>query len=126
MTPTELICDELREMGLAPRIISADGFIQQTAVEITQIIQTGRFKNERLTFAIGFQESSYPDYPPHFIYVAELPEPQLPVHASFNFDNRQWRAFSVPPSDFWDNLPASEKNMKTFVNRHLLRFWRQI
>lgn len=126
MTPTELICAELREMGLEPQIISANGFIQNTAVALRQQAPTGRFKNQSFTIAIGFQEDSYPDYPPHFIYVAELPDPQLPVHSSFDHDNCHWKSFSVPPSDFWDGLPAAQKNMKTFVNRHLLRFWSQI
>lgn len=126
MTPVDLICTELREMGFTPYIVSADGFTQNTAVALTEPIPTGRLKDQIFTFAIGFQESSYPDYPPHFIYVAELPSPQLPVHSSFDYDNRHWKAFSVPPSDFWDNLPASEKNMGTYVNRHLLRFWNQI
>ena len=126
MTPTDLICAELREMGLEPHIISANGFIQNAAVALSQRIPTGRFKDQTFNLAIGFQEDSYPDYPPHFIYVADLPSSQLPVHSSFDYDNRHWKAFSVPPSDFWDNLPASEKNMKTFLNRHLLRFWNQI
>ena len=126
MTPADLICAELREMGTEPHIISANNFIQNTAVTLTQKIPTGRFKGQTLTLAIGFQEDSYPDYPPHFIYMANLPDPRLPVHSSFDYDNRSWKAFSVPPSDFWDDLPASEKNMKTFVNRHLLRFWSRI
>lgn len=126
MTPTDLICTELRNMGLAPHIISANGFIQNTAVALSHQVPTGRFKDQTFALAIGFQEDTYPDYPPHFIYVAELPSTRLPVHSSFDYDNRHWKAFSVPPSDFWDNLPASEKNMKTFLNRHLLRFWSQI
>ena len=126
MIPAELICAELRELGLAPSVVVADGFIQNTAVVLEQPVTTGRFKNQTLTVAIGFQEHSYPDYPPHFIYVAELPDSRLPVHSSFEYDNRSWKSFSVPPSDFWDSLPASGKNMKTFVNRHLLRFWSQI
>lgn len=126
MTPADLICAELREMGLEPCIVSDSGFIQNTAVVLSQLIPTGRYKGQTFTFAIGFQEDSYPEYPPHFIYLAELPDSQLPVYSSFDYDNRNWKAFSVPPSDFWDNLPDKEKNMKTFVNRHLLRFWRQI
>ena len=126
MKPIDLICAELSELGLEPQIVSANGFIQQTAVTLIQQVPTGRFKDQSFTLAIGFQEDSYPDYPPHFIYVSDLPNEQLPVHSSFAHDDRQWKAFSVPPSDFWDNLPASEKNMKTFVNRHLLRFWSQI
>ena len=126
MTPTDSICAELSQLGLEPKIVSASGFIQHKAVALNQQVPTGRFKDETFILAIGFQEDSYPDYPPHFVYVAELPSEQLPVHSSFTYDNRQWKAFSVPPSDFWDDLPSSEKNMKTFVNRHLLRFWNQI
>ena len=126
MTPIDSIFSELDELGLDPHIVAANGFIQQTAVALTQKVPTGRFKDEVFTIAIGFQEDIYPDYPPHFIYVADLPDSQLPIHKSFSFDNRDWSAFSVPPSDFWDGLPASEKNMKTFVNRHLLRFWNQV
>ena len=76
--------------------------------------------------AIGSPENSYPDYPPHFIYVAELPDPRLPVHHSFRYNDADWSAFSVPPSDFWDTLAASEKNMKTYINLHITRFWSQI
>jgi len=126
MTPTDLIWAELSELGLEPKIVSANRFIQHIAVRLIQQVPTGRFKDQTFTLAIGFQENSYPDYPPHFIYVAGLPNEQIPVHSLFTHDNLQWKAFSVPPSDFWDNLPASEKNMKTFVNRHLLRFWSQI
>ncbi len=126
MTPTESICTELQEMGLSPRIMTDVGFNHDCAVALQQTIPTGRYKGRVLTLAIGFQEDSYPDYPPHFVYVADLPDPQIPVHSSFSYDNRRWSGFSVPPSDFWDELSASEKNMKTFVNRHLLRFWNQI
>ena len=121
-----MICGELRDMGLNPEIISGNGFVQNTAVVLHQEVPTGRFRNQIMKIAIGFQEHSYPDYPPHFIYIAELPDSQIPVHSSFDYDNCQWKSFSVPPSDFWDALPSSEKNMKTYVNRHLPRFWRQI
>ena len=126
MTPADMICAELRDIGLDANIISANGFFQNTAIVLHQEVPTGRFKNHTFKIAIGLQENSYPDYPPHFIYVAELPDSQLPAHSSFEYDNGQWKSFSVPPSDFWDALPTSEKNMKTYVNRHLLRFWRQI
>ena len=126
MSPADLVCSELREMGLAAQIVAGNGFVQQTAVVISQEVQTGRFKNQVLTIAVGFQEDSYPEYPPHFIYVADLADSRIPVHSQFHFDGRYWKSFSVPPSDFWDSLPAAEKNMKTFLNRHLMRFWNQI
>lgn len=126
MTPTDIICAELRDMGLDPQLIFANGFIQHTAVALYQLVPTGRFKDQTFRLAVGFQEDSYPDYPPHFIYVANLPDSHLPVHSTFEYDKCHWMGFSVPPSDFWDGLPTSQKNMKTFVNRHLLRFWSQI
>lgn len=126
MTSAEKICAELRELGLEPEIISADGFINNTAVALRQMIPTGRFKGKTVRFAIGFQEDSYPAYPPHFIYVTGLQDSQIPVHTTFEYDNHQWMGFSVPPSDFWDGLPTSRKNMETYVNRHVLRFWSQI
>ena len=126
MTPTDLICTELNELGLEPHIVSAGGFLQHEAVTLSQLVPIGRFKGQTFQLAIGFQEDTYPDYPPHFIYVADLPDEQFPVHSSFDYGKHHWKAFSAPPIDFWDYLPYSEKNMKTFVNRHLLRFWNQI
>ena len=126
MTPTDSIYVELSELGLEPQIVSANGFIQHAAVTLIQQVPTGRFKDQSFTLAIGFQEDSYPDYPPHFIYVADLPNAQLPVHSSFTYDNRQWTAFSVPPSDFWDGLAPAEKNMATYIRRHLLRVLSQL
>ena len=126
MTPIESIHAELKDLGVEPEIVSGGGFIQNHAVTLIQQVQTGRFRGTTFTLAIGFQEDSYPNYPPHFIYVADLPDERFPVHVSFYHDNRHWKGFSLPPSDFWDFLPASEKNMKTYVNRHLLRFWAQI
>jgi len=123
MTAAEKICDELRDLSLKPEIISANGFINSTAVELYQIIPTGRLKGKWIRYAIGFQEDSYPAYPPHFIYVADIQHSEIPPHTTFEYDNHQWMGFSVPPSDFWDCLPTSEKNMKTYINRHLLRFW---
>ena len=57
MTPAELICAELSELGLAPRVVVAEGFFQNTAVVLEQNVPTGRFKNQTLTVAIGFQDT---------------------------------------------------------------------
>ncbi len=126
MTAAEKICTELLALGFDPQVINADGFIGNTAVVLQQRVQTGRFKGKTVEFAIGFQEDGYPVYPPHFIYVADIQNPKIPVHRTFEHNNRDWSGFSVPPHDFWDGLPAPQKNMETFVNRHLLRFWSQI
>ena len=79
-----------------------------------------------MDIAVSFQEEGYPEYPPHFIHVKEVADAKLPEHQTFQFENARWVSFSVPPTDFWDGLPSSEKNMKTYVHRHLARFLDQV
>lgn len=124
----EKVATELRECGFAPRVVTTSEFGVNNVVIIPSYhVTTGRFKNQYFDIAIGFQESGYPQYPPHFIYVAGLTDPKFPVHGSpFRYNNANWCAFSVPPNDFWDSLQSSMKNMKTYVNRHLTRFWSQV
>ena len=127
MTPLERVGEELRAIGFVPKIVKAGEFVGNGAVVIEYPVTIeGRHKGRTFTIAIGFQEDAYPEYPPHFIYVAGFTDPQLPVYNRFCYDNADWFAFSVPPSDFWDRLPSSDKNMKTYVSRHLTRFWSQV
>ena len=128
MTLIEKVAEELRECRFAPQIVTTGEFGADKVVIIPSYpVASGRFKNRCFDIAIGFQEESYPEYPPHFIYVAGLTDPKFPVHGSpFRYNDVDWLAFSVPPSDFWDALQPAMKNMKTYVNRHLARFWSQI
>ena len=128
MTPTETVASELRVLGGVAnvRVLNDNVFAERAAVTFDYTVLTGRHRSRIFTIAVGFQEDAYPEYPPHFIYVADLPNPQLPVHSSFDHAGRKWHAFSVPPSDFWDGLPSTEKNMRTYVQRHLARFWSQV
>ena len=126
MNPLEQVCTELRELGYEPTIASLPGFGAGGLVVINYEIATGRYRGRTFKVGIGFQEDAYPEYPPHFVGVANLPDPRIPVHSSHSCNNASWSMFSVPPSDFWDNLPPSDKNMKTYVRRHLARFWSQV
>ena len=126
MNPLEQVCRELRELGYEPTIVSLDGFGAGGLVAVDYEVATGRHRGRTFTVSMGFQEDAYPEYPPHFIGVANLPDPRIPVHSSHRRDNDDWSMFSVPPSDFWDSLPSSEKNMTTYVRRHLARFWSQV
>lgn len=127
MSPLEKIAEEFRELGYLAEIVSNDGkFIGQGAVVFDYAVSNGRYKGRTFKVGIGFQEDAYPEYPPHFIYVADLPSPQLLVHNSFHYNNVNWLGFSVPPSDFWDSLPLQDKNMRTYLYRHLTRFWSQV
>ena len=126
VTSLDTVCSQLVDLGYEPRVISLGENSDNCAVMLTEEINHGRLKGKQVKFAIGMQEDSFPDYPPHFVYIADILSDKLPVHSSYNQDGHKWSAFSVPPSDFWDNLPDSEKNMKTYLNRHLIRFWDQI
>ena len=126
MNPLEQVCRELRELGYEPTIVSLGGFGAGGLVAVDYEVATGRYRGRIFKVSIGFQEDAYPEYPPHFVGVANLPDPRIPVHSSHHYNNAVWSMFSVPPSDFWDNLPSSDKNMKTYVRRHLSRFWSQV
>lgn len=126
MTTLEKVARELRELGFIPEIRRLDGFGGGEVIVIDYPVRIGRYKGSTFRIGIGFQEDSYPEYPPHFVLVAALPSSTLPVHSVHHYDNADWSAFSVPPSDFWDTLPSSEKSMKTYLNRHLARFWSQV
>lgn len=125
MNPLEQVSKELRELGFKPRIEALGGFGSGLVV-IDYDIGTGRYKGQTFKVGIAFQEDAYPEYPPHFVGVANLSSPRLPVHSAYCCGNDTWSLFSVPPSDFWDSLRSAEKNMKTYVRRHLARLWDQL
>ena len=126
MTAQEKIAEELSVLGYLPQIVDSGIFVGEETVVFNFPVTTGRYRGNDYKIALSFQENGYPEYPPHFVWVSNIDNPNLPVHSTFSFDNSDWSSFSVPPSDFWDHLPYQDKNMKTYVNRHLTRFWGQI
>ena len=124
------IINELCNLGLAlsPSATEFEGFAPDSghAVVMEYPVQTGRYKGRTFKVALSFQEKGYPEYPPHFIHVADLPGQKLTPHSEHSSKGRQWKVFSVPPKDFWDGLPAEEKNMRTYMRRHMLRFWSEL
>lgn len=126
MSPLNAIAEELRELGYKAEVIHGEGFNGSSAVAIDYPVSTGQHKGKTFRIAIAFQEDAYPEYPPHFIYVKEIPSPKNHPHSSFDYENSKWTAFSSPPNDFWDGLPTPDKNMKTYIKRHMTRFWDQI
>ena len=126
MNALEKVKNELLDLGYEPDLVSVDGFSLGKVVIIKYDVPTGRYKDEAFRVGVSFQEDGYPEYPPHFVHVEELPDSRIAIHSQHVHDGANWSVFSVPPDDFWDRLPSSEKNMKTYVSRHLLRFWNQI
>ena len=122
----DTIVQELRELGFAAKDVRIRGLGGDHAFVFDYPVEVGRHKGRAFKVGVSFQETAYPEYPPHFIWVAELQSPSLPVHSNGNHDGEAWSAFSVPPNDFWDRLPSADKNMKTYLTRHMRRFWDQV
>ena len=122
----EDITRELRGLGFAADVLRIPGLGGDQAAVFDYRVDTGRHKGRTFRVGVSFQEAEYPEYPPHFVWVAALSSPALPTHSNGHHDGVDWCAFSVPPSDFWDGLPAADKNMKTYMTRHMRRFWHQL
>ena len=126
MSAQEQIARELKELGFYPEVLQINGLGGRQAVTFDYKVETGGYKGQTYRVGVAFQEAGYPEYPPHFVWVARLPASKLPAHSICCHERVNWSAFSVPPSDFWDRLPSSEKNMKTYMNTHMSRFWNQV
>ncbi|MCY4263260.1 MAG: hypothetical protein OXE78_00150 [Gammaproteobacteria bacterium] len=124
-TPQEKILIELEGLGYDVENCKPDNFGFALAL-IEYPVKVGRYKGRSFKVGIGFQENAYPEYPPHWLCVASLPDSLIHQHSEFTHNGTQWRVFSAPPSDFWDDLPTVEKNMKSYLLRHMTRFWDQV
>ena len=120
------ITRELRGLGFTADVLSIPGLGGDQAAVFDYPVDTGPHRGRTFRVGVSFQEAEYPEYPPHFVWVAGLPSAALPAHSNGRHDGVDWCAFSVPPSDFWDRLPAADKNMKTYMTRHMRRFWDQV
>ena len=89
-------------------------------------VPTGRYREKIFKMGVSFQDHTYPEYPPHFVHVANIEGTKLTKHSDYSDGTATWSVYSFPPSDFWDDLPSENKNMRTFVRRHLLRVWSQM
>ena len=124
----EQVVGELREIALAPRIVEFPGFpASRGAVVINVEVEHGRYKGDILTLALSFQEDAYPEYPPHFVHLKSSISTEITTkHSTHKFEGENWSAYSLPPSDFWDALESSQKNMRTYYRRHVLRILAQL
>lgn len=99
-------------------------------------IQDGSRAGETVTIAVAVHENEgeWPEVAPHWLYLSppdEVLEEQVKgsespgaVQSFECADGLQWMAISAPPSDFWDRIDADgEKNMETYLERHVRRIW---
>lgn len=95
-----------------------------TVVEFDYLVEVGSHKGKVFRLGVSFQETGYPEYPPHWIHISPAidDEEGRRVRPYTADDGREWIALSRPPSDIWDNL--LDKNMKNYLEEHVRRFWR--
>lgn len=122
----ETVVRELREIRIEARVVPSWDGAGGAGVVFPYDVPNGRLKGQTLQIGLSFQEDAYPEYPPHFIHVRGLQGAKLTRHSEHEFEGAWWWAFSVPPSDFWDQLAPARKNMRTYVYRHLLRVLEQL
>ena len=125
MNGIENIREELVRLGRAAKVVRFPGFGVDggRAVIFDYEVDAGSHRGNSYRIGISFQETGYPEYPPHFIHICNAPPLSRTVHSTHDEGDAKWSVFSVPPSDFWDSLPAEHKNIKTYLNQHVRRFW---
>ena len=126
MSALDVVERELRDLGYPLEVVDVPGFNFGRVVVFEYPVVTGRYRGGTFTVGVGFQDEGYPEYPPHFVLIADLPHAHLTKFSTHQLEGREWSVFSAPPGDFWDTLAPEEKNMKTYVRRHLTRVWRQM
>ncbi len=126
MRAVETAKRELDDLGFHPKIVTDPSCSYPPVIMFNYTVTNGSHRGATFRMGISFQENAYPEYPPHFLHVADLPAARLTKHTSYRYQNVEWSVFSFPPNDFWDKLPPEAKNMKTYVYRHLTRVWSQL
>ncbi len=117
---------ELDALDLNAEVVTSEACTYPPVLMFNYTVQSGPHRGSKFRMGISFQEDAYPEYPPHFVHIASLPCARHTKFSEYTYEDLQWSVFSLPPSDFWDELPLGEKNMKTYIRRHLARVWAQI
>ena len=121
MSSFRLIQEELENLGYTTENITPAN--HDTVIVFDYTVDVGRYRNSTFRVGISLQDGGYPEYPPHFFHICNAPAIDLTPHLNYQENGQEWCAFSVPPSDFCDRLPPEDKNMATYLHRHIRRFW---
>ena len=119
-TSIDRVQAELEGLGYRTTVFDTP---RMPVVSFDYVIEAGSHKGTQVTVALGFQEDSYPEYPPHWVCVTP-PVSDGKGGAVEQFQDgqgRTWIAMSRPPSDIWDLLPT--KHMAAYIKEHLRRIW---
>lgn len=90
------------------------------------ILEAGSHKGEPVKVGVSFQESGYPEYPPHWVHISPPLDDKKggAVERYTDAEGRQWLAMSRPPGEVWDKLPT--KHMDAYIKEHLRRIWKDV
>ena len=125
MNSLELIKKEMEALGYQTKL-TANLFNNTSVLTFDYTPSLGRYKNQKFKMSISMQEDGYPEFPPHFLHICNLPDSHLTIHGTYETNDGLWKVFSAPPNDIWDHLPMEERNMKTYMYSHVNRIWNQI
>ena len=96
------------------------------------IVPSGSLKKKEINIGIELPINDYPRLPPHFIHFkkpefsSEEIQKMGAIHQEYENEGTNWIALSRPPQEIWDYLNHSKKNLYTFFNSHLRRFWESL
>ena len=88
------------------------------------IIEIGRLQGRQVTVGVSFQESNYPEYPPHWVHVTPPLDDGKGGREYSDKSGRPWLAMSRPPGEIWDRLRT--KHMDFYIREHLRRIWKDV
>lgn len=96
------------------------------------VVPCGSLEDKKITIGIELPLNDYPRLPPHFIHLkkeefsAEEIQRMNQIHEPYEYNGESWITLSRPPQDIWDELDNSKKNLYTFFESHLRRFWESL
>ena len=119
----ERVRAELASIGYEPSVF--DSPIGRV-VAFDYTLEAGQHKGRQVKVGVSFDNSGYPEYPPHWVHVTPPLEDGKggPVHKYSDTNGDSWIAMSRPPGDFWDRLQT--KHMDAYIREHLRRLWKDL
>ena len=113
---------DLHEIGIASEVIMEPG-PGAPFVAFVYTIETGAKKGKQIMMGLGFQETGYPEYPPHWVLSTEQLATGETAGKTFNdHQGRRWYGYSRNFGKVWDR--CNPKNMKAFMQVAIRPFWR--
>jgi len=105
-----------------------DGYL----CEFKYVVPCGSLARKKITIGKELPLKDYPRLPPHFIHfkAEEFRKEEIQkmnkIHEQYEHGGESWITLSRPPQDIWDELDNSKKNLYTFFESHLRRFWENL